>query len=46
MPASPYLDLLENYIDITRVPFSDRGSRLLVFKHPEQEDCTSSLPNG
>jgi len=34
MPASPYLDLLENRIDITRVPFSDRGSRLLVFKHP------------
>lgn len=33
MPASPYLDLLENRIDITRVPFSDRGSRLLVFKH-------------
>jgi hypothetical protein len=37
MPASPYLDLLKNHIDITRVPFSDRGSRLLVFKHAEQE---------
>ncbi|MFZ5856917.1 MAG: amylo-alpha-1,6-glucosidase [Chloroflexota bacterium] len=28
-----YLDLLKDHIDITRVPFSDRGSRLLVFKH-------------
>jgi glycogen debranching enzyme len=37
MPASPYLDLLENRIDITRVPFSDRGSRLLVFKHSDQD---------
>jgi len=28
----PYLDLLKNHIDITQIPFSDRGSRLLVFK--------------
>jgi len=28
-----YLDLLKNHIDITHVPFSDRGSRLLVFKY-------------
>jgi putative isomerase len=28
----PYLEQLKNHIDITRVPFSDRGSRLLVFK--------------
>lgn len=27
-----YLGLLSNHIDITRVPFSDRGSRLLVFQ--------------
>jgi glycogen debranching enzyme len=33
---SPYLNLLKNHIDITRVPFSDRGSRLLVFKEPGQ----------
>jgi putative isomerase len=33
---SPYLNLLRNHIDITRVPFSDRGSRLLVFKEPER----------
>jgi putative isomerase len=32
---SPYLNLLRNHIDITRVPFSDRGSRLLIFKDPE-----------
>ncbi|HSR29320.1 MAG TPA: hypothetical protein VLY63_02060 [Anaerolineae bacterium] len=37
MPKSPYLDLLEDRIDITRVPFSDRGSRLLVFKYPDQD---------
>jgi putative isomerase len=35
--TSPYLDLLTNAIDITRVPFSDRGSRLLVFKHSDQD---------
>jgi putative isomerase len=34
---SPYLDSLRNCIDITRVPFSDRGSRLLVFKEPDQD---------
>ncbi len=33
-----YLDILENCIDITRVPFSDRGSRLLVFQRAD-EDC-------
>lgn len=30
--ASPKPTLLRNQIDITRVPFSDRGSRLLVFQ--------------
>jgi putative isomerase len=34
MTASPHLNLLRNQIDITRVPFSDRGSRLLVFQAP------------
>lgn len=28
----PYLNLLKNHIDLEHVPFSDRGSRLLVFK--------------
>jgi putative isomerase len=32
MTMSPYLTLLRNRIDITRVPFSDRGSRLMVYK--------------
>jgi hypothetical protein len=32
---SRYLELLKNRIDITRVPFSDRGSRLLVFKEAD-----------
>jgi hypothetical protein len=29
------LKLLQNQIDITRVPFSDRGSRLLVYQHAD-----------
>jgi putative isomerase len=33
---SPSLNLLRNQIDFTRVPFSDRGSRILVFLQPEQ----------
>jgi putative isomerase len=32
MATSPHLNLLRNHIDIERVPFSDRGSRLLVFR--------------
>lgn len=31
------LELLKDQIDITRVPFSDRGSRLLVFKYPDKD---------
>ncbi|MGD8793005.1 MAG: trehalase family glycosidase [Anaerolineae bacterium] len=30
-------DLLTDRIDISRVPFSDRGSRLLVFKYPDKD---------
>ena len=37
MPESPYLQRLENQIDITQVPFSDRGSRLLVFRYHDRE---------
>jgi hypothetical protein len=29
--------LLRNRIDVTKVPFSDRGSRLLVFKYPDRD---------
>ncbi len=35
MTSSPSLNLLRNKIDITRVPFSDRGSRLLVYKEKD-----------
>lgn len=35
MTGDNYLQLLNNHIDITRVPFSDRGSRLLVFRYPQ-----------
>lgn len=30
------LELLKNQIDITRVPFSERGSRLLVYQHTDK----------
>jgi putative isomerase len=33
---SDYLSQLKNHIDIERVPFSDRGSRLLVFKEKDR----------
>ncbi|UCC85601.1 MAG: hypothetical protein JSV81_12125 [Anaerolineales bacterium] len=36
MTSSVYLSLLRNHIDITHVPFSDRGSRLLIFQKPHQ----------
>jgi putative isomerase len=36
MNDSSPLQLLKNHIDITRVPFSDRGSRLLLFRSPGQ----------
>lgn len=34
MTNTAYLNLLRNHINITRIPFSDRGSRLLVFQEP------------
>lgn len=34
--SSPSLSLLRNQLDFTHVPFSDRGSRLLVFLNPER----------
>jgi len=30
----PYYDLVTDQIDITKLPFSDRGSRLLIFQKP------------
>ena len=36
MNAMGYLETLNNHIDITHIPFSDRGSRLLVFQYPFQ----------
>jgi putative isomerase len=39
----PYFNLLRNQIDITQVPFSDRGSRLLVFQHPGQSNLFIKL---
>jgi putative isomerase len=29
----PYLELLKNHLDITQIAFSDRGSRLLIYKY-------------
>jgi putative isomerase len=36
--TSPSLNILRNQLDFTRVPFSDRGSRLLVFLNPEKSN--------
>lgn len=36
-PSSDYLQLLKNCIDPSRVPFSDRGSRILVYEDPDRD---------
>ena len=36
MNCLPDLNLLKNHIDIARVPFSDRGSRLLLFRSQDE----------
>jgi glycogen debranching enzyme len=35
--TKPNLNLLRNRIDLTKVPFSDRGSRLLIHQHPGKQ---------
>ncbi len=42
-PTTSYLDLLENRIDVTSVPFSDRGSRLLVFQRADEDSLYVKL---
>ncbi|MGE5071959.1 MAG: amylo-alpha-1,6-glucosidase [Anaerolineae bacterium] len=39
----PFLELLRNHIDITRVPFSDRGSRLLIYQTPGESELYIKL---
>ncbi|MBN1304955.1 MAG: hypothetical protein JXA13_11015 [Anaerolineales bacterium] len=34
--AAHFLSVLRNQIDLARVPFSSRGSRILIYQHPEQ----------
>lgn len=36
IPESPYLRLLEDRLQLSRIPFSDRGSRLLVYQSMQQ----------
>ncbi len=38
VPESPYLLALENRIRLTHIPFSDRGSRLLLYQDPRLAD--------
>lgn len=38
VPESPYLLTLEQRIHLERIPFSDRGSRLLLYKDRRQPD--------
>ncbi len=37
------LDLLRNQIDITHVPFSDRGSRILIYQYPDESQLFINL---
>jgi putative isomerase len=37
MTQCTHFEQLKNRIDITHVPFSDRGSRLLVFRYPDKD---------
>ncbi|MFO7171024.1 MAG: trehalase family glycosidase [Chloroflexota bacterium] len=39
IPQSPYLQLLEDRIKIENIPFSDRGSRLLVYASRGSPPC-------
>ncbi|HPO58428.1 MAG TPA: trehalase family glycosidase [Anaerolineaceae bacterium] len=43
MQTTLYLNLLRNHIDLTQVPFSDRGSRLLVFQTPKKKSLFVKL---
>lgn len=43
MNASDYMNILQNHIDITKVPFSDRGSRLLIFRYADQNSLYVKL---
>ena len=41
--ATPFLSLLRNQLDITQVPFSDRGSRILIYKYPDKDQLFIKL---
>lgn len=43
MNSTHYLTMLRNKIDITRVPFSNRGSRLLVYQDTEKHSLYVKL---
>jgi putative isomerase len=43
MAEIDFIELLKNQIDIKKVPFSDRGSRLLVYHHPERHSLYIKL---
>lgn len=39
IPESPYLRLLEQRIQLEHIPFSDRGSRLLIYRERRQSNA-------
>ena len=43
MDGNDYLALLQNHIDITCVPFSERGSRLLIFQYNDKNSLYVKL---
>ena len=40
---SAYLSLLRNAINLTQVPFSDRGARLLIYQYPQKSQLYVKL---
>jgi putative isomerase len=43
MTGLPSIEILKNHIDITQVPFSDRGSRILIFQSREDRSLLIKL---
>jgi putative isomerase len=42
-PESDHLRRLKDHIDLTEIPFSDRGSRLLVYREPDRSQLVLRL---
>ena len=43
MNGNDYLNILQNHIDTSRVPFSERGSRILIFRYVDKSSLYIKL---